>query len=88
VVEGVETISRMISRYAIFEDIYLRRPSMATEELQDALIGLYAAVLLYLSRAKSFFEQSTPKRMIKGVFIAEEEFQELSSHNCTRTVAG
>ena len=69
----------MISRYAIFEDIYLRRPSMATEELQDALIGLYAAVLLYLSRAKSFFEQSTPKRMIKGVFIAEEEFQELSS---------
>ena len=72
-------MSRMISRYAIFEDIYLRRPSMATEELQDALIGLYTAVLLYLSRAKSFFEQSTPKRMIKSIFIAEEEFQELSS---------
>ena len=78
VVEGVEAITRIISRYAIFEDLYLRNSSQPTENLKKALTGLYTAILLYLYKAKAFFQQSTPKCMLKGIFIAEEEFQELS----------
>lgn len=78
-IEVVEAMARIISRYAIFEDIYLRHPSPATKKLKEALVGLYSAILLYLSKAKAFFQQSTPKRLLKGVFVAEEEFQELST---------
>ena len=78
-VESVEAMARMISRYAIFDDIHLRHQSAATDKLNEALVGLYAAILLYLSKAKAFFQQSTPRRLLKGVFIAEEEFQELSA---------
>lgn len=78
-VESVEAMARIISRYAIFEDIYLRHPSPATKKLKEALVGLYAAILLYLSKVKAFFQQSTPRRLLKGVFVAEEEFQELST---------
>ena len=67
----------MISRYAIFEDIYLRQSSPATHKLKEALVSLYAAILVYLCKAKAFFQQSTPKRLVKSVFVAEEEFQEL-----------
>ena len=72
-------MARSISRYAVFENIYLRHSSSATVKLKEALVGLYAAILLYLSKAKAFFKQSTPKRLLKGVFVAEEEFQELST---------
>ena len=77
VVEGAEVIARMISRYAIFEDIYLHRTSKATQELRDALVLLYTTMLLYLSKAKRFFEQNSAKRMLKAIFVSQEEFQEL-----------
>ena len=77
VVEGAEVIARMISRYAIFEDIYLHRASKATQELQDALVRLYTTILLYLSKAKDFFEQNSAKRMLKAIVVSQEEFQKL-----------
>lgn len=78
VIEGAEVIARMISRYALFEDIYLHRTSKAVQELQDALVRLYTAILLYLSKAKGFFEQNSAKRMLKAVFVSEEDFQKLA----------
>ena len=39
VVEGAESISRMIGRYAIFEDTYLRRTSKASMELEMRSFG-------------------------------------------------
>ena len=58
-VEEIERTCRMISRYAMFEEIYLCRTSSSTDELKEALTRLYASILLYLSKAKSFFEQKT-----------------------------
>ncbi len=46
-------ISRMISRYAIYGDLYLCRASyQAKGELQACLVQLYAAMLGYLSHAQ------------------------------------
>ena len=77
VVEGAESIARMIGRYAIFEDIYLRRPSKASEGLENALVRLYSTILMYQSKAKSFFDQSSAKRILGSVFVTEDEFESL-----------
>ncbi len=79
IVEGAEVIARMISRYALFEDIYLHRTSKAVQELEDALVRLYTAILLYLSEAKEFFEQNSAKRMLKAVVVSEEDFRKLAA---------
>ena len=78
VVKGMESIARMIGRYAIFEDVYLRRTSKATTELKNGLIQLYSTILLYQSKAKSFFDQSSPKRILGSVFVTEDEFESLA----------
>ncbi len=62
IVEGVETIAHTISRYAIFEQIYLGRVKTATHAmrgLKEALVRLYAVILKYLSKAKSYLEENT-----------------------------
>ena len=57
-IEGAASIAEMICRYAILEDIYLRSTSPAADELTRALIHLYAAIMIYLSKAKSYFNQN------------------------------
>lgn len=79
VVEGAEAIARMIGRYAIFEDIYLRQTSKASMELESALIRLYSTILSYQSKAKSFFDQSSPKRILRSAFVTEDEFESLAT---------
>ena len=78
VVDGTESIARMLGRYAIFEDIYLRHTSKASNELKNALIRLYSTILLYQSKAKSFFDQSSSKRILKSTLITEDEFENLA----------
>ena len=78
VVEGAESIARMIGRYAIFEDIYLRNTSAASMELENALVQLYSTMLIYQSKAKCFFEQSSARRIIRSVFVTEDEFGSLA----------
>ena len=58
-VEQIEMICHLIGRYAIFEDVYLHEGSNFADQLGEALTRLYASVLLFLSKAKSFFEQNT-----------------------------
>jgi hypothetical protein len=59
VIEGAASIAEIICRYAIFEDVYLQSTSPATDELTRALIQLYAAIVIYLSKAKSYFNQDS-----------------------------
>jgi hypothetical protein len=58
VIEGAASIAEIIYRYAIFEDVYLQSISPATEELKRALVQLYAAIMVYLLKAKSYFNQN------------------------------
>ena len=58
IVAGVEMLSRMITRYAIFENLYLDRANQGSKELKNGLTSLYASILLYLSKAKRFLEDS------------------------------
>ena len=58
-VKSATSIAEIICRYAIFEEVYLRSPSAASNELQRALIKFYAAIMTYLSKARSYFDQNT-----------------------------
>ncbi|KAL9066249.1 MAG: hypothetical protein Q9161_007706 [Pseudevernia consocians] len=62
VVEGAETIARSISRHATFEQIYLHHDTIYTRAikgLEEAVVKLYAANLIYLAKAKKYFEEPT-----------------------------
>lgn len=58
-IEGLEVISHLITRYAIFEDLYLQRDIAARGELEVMLTGLYAEALIYLAKARKYFRTST-----------------------------
>lgn len=63
-VEGLAWIAELICRHAVLEDLYLRETSKAAEELQRALVTMYAAVLIYLSKAKRYLEQGSASQYI------------------------
>ncbi|MCJ1378529.1 hypothetical protein MMC17_001628 [Xylographa soralifera] len=71
--EGIELVSNLITRYTIVECLYLRKPSMAKSQLTQALLEVYSAVLVYLSKAKRFYERSTPGRIAISVIHTPEQ---------------
>jgi len=58
VVESATSIAEMICRSAVVEELYLRSVSHVTDELKRAL-NLYAAIMVYLSKTKSYFHQNS-----------------------------
>ncbi|KAL8707486.1 MAG: hypothetical protein Q9225_007745, partial [Loekoesia sp. 1 TL-2023] len=44
-VESLETVSRLITRYAIFEELYMQRDSAARSELQETLTDINSRVV-------------------------------------------
>ncbi|KAH6670150.1 hypothetical protein B0J14DRAFT_517196 [Halenospora varia] len=75
VVESAASIGEIICRYAVFEDVYLQSPSPATDELQRALVKFYAAIMVYLSKVKSYFEQNSAMRRLKSGFLAKSDIE-------------
>jgi len=51
---------------------------LASKELEEALIRLYAMMILYLSKAKRLFEQTSVTRILKSVIVNQDEFAEIS----------
>jgi hypothetical protein len=57
--EGVELISRLITRYEIIERLYLQREFSTKNDLVQALVTLYAAMLRYLATAIRYYSRNT-----------------------------
>lgn len=53
--ENLERISHLITRYANFEESYLQKKSAARTELENKVISLYAELLMFLEKAKTYF---------------------------------
>ena len=79
VAEGVEAVSRLIARYAIFEAAYLHSnshtPSVTQERLSEALVVLYSAILRYLAKAGRYYNQSTAERLAKSIIRPADTVQ-------------
>jgi hypothetical protein len=58
-IESLETVSRLITQYAIFEHLYYSKPSSIRSEMEAALVALYAEILKQLAKAKLYFQKST-----------------------------
>jgi hypothetical protein len=52
-------IAQLIARYALFENLYLQQDTPAAWELEKTVVQLYARVLIYLSKSKSYLEQNS-----------------------------
>lgn len=57
--EGLEHVSNLITRYAIFENLYLHVDSAVEDQLADAIVRLYTAILTYLSKASRYYHLNT-----------------------------
>ncbi|RDW58400.1 hypothetical protein BP5796_12330 [Coleophoma crateriformis] len=62
VFESAASIAEIICRYAIFESLYLQSSSPATDEFRKALIKLYAAIIMYLSKVHGYVKQNSAVR--------------------------
>ena len=69
--EGVEFVSNLITRSAIFESLYLQVISPATNQVTQSIVNLYAAILRYLSSAKRYYVQNTGSKILQlhGIFF-------------------
>jgi hypothetical protein len=61
--EGVEFVSRSITRYELIERLYLEKDSMAKVDLRQAVIVQHASVLQYLSKAVRFYSRKTTSEL-------------------------
>jgi hypothetical protein len=59
VVEDAASIAEIICRYAVFENVYIQSISIGDDELERALVQFYAAILVYLSKAKNYFQENS-----------------------------
>ncbi|KAH8589487.1 hypothetical protein B0O99DRAFT_333678 [Bisporella sp. PMI_857] len=75
VIESAELIAELICRCAIFEDVYLQPSSPVGDELQRALVNLYVAVMVYLSKVKGYFDQNLAKRALKSGLLAISDLE-------------
>ncbi|KAF2796410.1 hypothetical protein K505DRAFT_415804, partial [Melanomma pulvis-pyrius CBS 109.77] len=70
-IEGLARIAELICRYAVTEALYVEGASKPDEGLERAIVKLYASILIYLSKARQYFEQGTAKRIIKSAVPVE-----------------
>ncbi|KAL2835343.1 hypothetical protein BJY01DRAFT_252764 [Aspergillus pseudoustus] len=76
ILEHATTLAEMIPRYTIFEQTFLQSTSSAALELKRALTNLYSKMLLYLAKAKAYFQIRTLKRSVKNVLLIAPDFDE------------
>ncbi|RFU24961.1 hypothetical protein B7463_g11382, partial [Scytalidium lignicola] len=74
-VNDLEVIARLITRYHEFEIQHLQRSSALKSTLEEALTCLYAEVLIYLGQTVAFFKESTLVRVAKSPFRLADNSQ-------------
>ena len=57
--DGLECVSRLVTRYALVEAMYLKGRSLLEEQLCNALTRVYASILVFLAHSKRYFVRCT-----------------------------
>lgn len=58
-IEGIETVSNLITRYTMVERHYLREQSDLQQKLVEGITRVYAAILTYLAKARRYYDRRT-----------------------------
>lgn len=75
-VNGLEVIGRIVTRYGWVEKIYLKGTSPAQKDLEECILRLYTACLRYFDRAYNEFIAKRLKRIL-GVLKSKISVEEL-----------
>lgn len=70
--ESLEQVSGLITRYAMIEGLYLNAVSAIKEQLKNAIVRLYTAVLTYLLKARRYYARNTPERIARSLVSTPE----------------
>ena len=57
--EGIECVSRLVTRYALVEAMYLKGRSLLEAQLCNALMRVYTSILVFLAHSMRFFMRCT-----------------------------
>jgi hypothetical protein len=61
--ESIEIVVGNIARYTLIEQIYLQSVvSGATAQLRENIISIYGAILVFLCKARKYFQQSSARK--------------------------
>ena len=63
VVEGVEKVASIVTRYRIVERLYLVKQHSATTQLKEHITDLYMLVLKFLVKAEEFYLGNTASQL-------------------------
>jgi hypothetical protein len=58
-IEGLELVSSLITRCAMIEWLYLQEDSAGKEQLVESITRLYIAILVYLAKARRYYDRRT-----------------------------
>jgi hypothetical protein len=82
-IEGLEIISRVVTRYGLVEILYMKGTSDAQKQLREQLIVLYAAVLRYLCKARRFYSHNTAGEMPVAHRLTPLDFYSTNGRLCS-----
>ncbi|XRM36928.1 hypothetical protein ABZX51_000417 [Aspergillus tubingensis] len=76
ILDGLDILSGLIPRYALFEVLYLRPIFPLQNNLEQVLVKLYATMLEYIIKAKEYYGTKTIKRVTKSLIQAYAVFND------------
>jgi len=69
-IEGLELVSRHVARYALVEELYLQGTSVETDHLADLITRVYTLILVYLVKARRYYDRGTGGASQNGVSLS------------------
>ena len=72
VLDGIDLMTHLLAKCAVVEEVYIQPSSKAVELLEQAIVKLYAKILLYLDGARQYYTRGTVSRMVRGVMQSSE----------------
>lgn len=64
---ALEYVTSLMAHYRMVEDLYLSKNFAATQQLYDAIVRLYTAILVYLARARRYYTKNTGSKRIPPI---------------------
>ncbi|MCJ1243178.1 hypothetical protein MMC30_000375 [Trapelia coarctata] len=71
--DGLEDVTKLISRYNAVEQAYLKRETASLkDEIEVVVIQLYTRILEFQAKAACYFDRSTPSRILLNILKADD----------------
>ena len=69
VLEGLEMVSNLITRYEIMQNLYLEEGTQARDLLKPSIVTIYNKILIFLCKARRHYSTSTASMSLRILVI-------------------